>query len=211
MGIVAAHDRASQVRQAGRLELAQIAKKGTSGTHGRGIGRLQPEAVERRHAEPARQFLPREVGIELPRLPRSDERRLRGWRIGLTGRGYHQLGGVEPGQRLAHGGNGDRLQHEFAGAEIDGREADGLATRFPRRPAGYRHHPVVAAPRQPPVHQQGTGGDGFDHFAADQPLREARIFHLLADGDPLAGRHQLPEIVGRRLHRYAGEGNAVTP
>ena len=57
--------------------------------------------------------------------------------------------------------------------------------------------------------EHGAGRHRLDDLAADEPARQLRVLHLLADGDAVPGADQLPQVLRRRLHRHAGERHAV--
>ena len=72
-----------------------------------------------------------------------------------------------------------------------------------------RDDPVVPSAGEPPLLEECARCEGLHDFAADEPLGELGIFHLLADGDAVPCGDELAEVVGRGLHRHAGQRDAV--
>ena len=85
------------------------------------------------------------------------------------------------------------------------------AAPLPRVPAAHadRDQVVVPAAREPALLQQRARRDRLDHLAPDDPLGQLRVLDLLADGHAEPGAHQLPQVLGGRLDRHAGERDAV--
>ena len=54
-----------------------------------------------------------------------------------------------------------------------------------------------------------AGGHHADHVAADQPLGQGGVLHLLADGDLEAALHELLHIGIHRVMGHAGHGRAL--
>ncbi len=192
------------MRQTARLKLAEVPEERSSGSDCRRVAGLEPEAIERGEAEPARELLAGEVGVELPGLAVGEQRRR--FREPVSGRavggGRHDLRRCEAGERFAEGCGPHRLQHEFARAQVDRRNAGRVAVR-------HRHDPVVLVAGNPAIRQQRAGRDRLDHLAPHDTLGQLRVFDLLADRDAMAGRDELFQVLGGRLHRHAGEGDAV--
>ena len=206
MPVGPAHGGAREVLESAGLEFGEVAKEGTGCADGRVVGGAESEAIERGEVEAAGQFLAGQRRVELPALPGGAHDAVVEVELGV-GRTRH-FGRRQTAQYLGQRRRGQGLQQEFAGGEVDGRHAGFPASPRPRRNA-HRHQVVVPAAREPSVLQQRAGGDGLDHFAPDDPLGQLRIFDLLADGHAEPGAHQLPQVVGGRLDRHAGERDAV--
>ncbi len=186
------------MRQAARLELPGIPEQRPRRAERGVIARLDPQPVEPRHAERARQFLARELGIELVAFALGPG--------GAGGRehtpgGKDDLGRFVAGQRRRQLLGRGRFEQQLTGREVERREPSGCA------PGIHGDEEVVAAALEPVVRQHCARRDGLHHFAPHEPLREPGVFDLLADGDPMSQGDQPPQILGRGLDRNAGEGH----
>ncbi len=100
---------------------------------------------------------------------------------------------------------------ELGGAEIAGGEIEqGQGRHWARDVEGGEV--VVAFRRQRRVNC-GSGGEDPGDFAADDLLGELGIFHLLADGDPVALAQQAGEVIvgGVVGHATHGHGTLFIP
>ena len=114
--------------------------------------------------------------------------------------GHHDLGRAQARDGLLDAIRAQRLEHKLAGAQVHRGHAD------PATPARQRRIQLLRRPGIHSVHQERAGRHRLHHLAADQSLRQPWVLHLLADGDPIAPRHQLPQILGRGLDRHTGSG-----
>ena len=118
-------------------------------------------------------------------------------------RRHHHLRRAVARQRVGESVGGHALEQEFAGGEVDRRSQRRLRTTATIQ--------LLRAPREPALLQHRARRHRLDHFAAHDALGELRVFHLLADRDAMPRADQLPQVLGRRLHRHAGERHAVAP
>ena len=119
--------------------------------------------------------------------------------------GFRQddFGGRVAGQVVEEGlGIGGFLHPEIAGGEIEHGEAVGLV--LPVEPGEI----VGARGLEHRIGQHGAGGDDAGDLALDDALGLGGIFHLVAEGDLLAGAQELGQVevdgvVGDAAHRRA--------
>ena len=168
------------MREAARLELLGVAQQRSRGPQGRTVPGFDAESVEGGETIGAAQICPRQFGVELPRLALGDRHGL-GRRQAEVGRraprGHDELRRLEAREGEGEIGGGDGLPDEFAGRQVQGGEARGVAARR------ASHEEVVALACQPILGEHGSRGDGLYHRAAHESLGELGVLHLLADRD----------------------------
>jgi hypothetical protein len=125
-----------------------------------------------------------------------DERRFN--RLGKRPIGDDTFGGIDPRQFVGKTPRFDACRYESAGRKVQPRQADPFFVDFD---AGKK----VVLPRV----EQGVIGersrrDDPRHFAANEPLGEFGILHLVANRHADAGLDQLLEIVVECVVREAG-------
>ena len=199
--------RTREVRQAGRLQLAEIARAARPRRRSR---RDRPAPTPRPSSEATpklpRELFARELGSNshasrsvIEQAP-SSERAERGQSSWL--RAPAARAGVEPRQRVGQRGAGDGSSSELAGREIDGRDAD----RRSPSPLGRTAATIVVA-RAGRASSSASSAPGVTVSTTSRrtiPFASLRIFDLLADRDaislprPAGGGSRRPPSPARR-------------
>ena len=197
--------RPREMRQAGRLELAQVAEQG-AGRADRGGRRRGPRRGRRARRGRTGGPAPRARGRD--RTPSARARCGATPSLGRQRRaspGSDDLGRAEPAERLGQARRVQRLEQELAGAEIDRPRAP---TRSRRRRASATRK-LFRPPASQPSCSSAPGVTVSTTSRRTRPLASFGILDLLADGDAVPGADELAEILGGGLDRHAGERHAV--
>jgi hypothetical protein len=130
-----------EVQQSGRLELSDVAQQCAGRAKCRCVVRADAQAVQPLQLEAPRQLLACQLRIEFPALPLRAQDSVSQSQLPVAGE--HHFAGRNPVEGISEGIGGDSFQLEFAGAEIDRRDADRPSVGSGL--AAYRGEIVVAA------------------------------------------------------------------
>ena len=205
---LAADGGTGEVRQPAGLELGEIAEQGARGADAparprRPTPRPSSEASQKRR----RELLAGELGIELPALARGAQGTPSPSRSPLHRRRSDHLGRSQAARVPRPGRRPARVSSTNSPVVRSMAARPTLAVA--RRPQSPPPSSCCARRRASSPRSIAPGVTVSTTSRRTMPLAELGILHLLADGDAMACRDELAQILGRRLDRHAGEGHAV--
>src|SRR6185437_197213 len=183
---------------------------------GRGRVAVQTEALEPVTAELAFEQGEGEVRREDPVVDGRARAHLREERLdgsvvgpgaeGAVGGGEDELAGSEAHQLVnalgGRSGAGEYGGAEIGGGEVKPGEAGGIS-------GAMNGGQVVGLLGGEGGIESGPGGEDPRHFAANDLLRQLRVFHLIADGDAEAFAQQAGDVALGRVVGYAAHGHTA--
>ena len=126
--------------------------------------------------------------------------------------GDQHLAGVDAGEIGGKPGAIARRDAELAGGDVDPGKREGIGLRLAAALAGDGRQIIVARGGKQRLLGQRAGGDQADDVAAHHRLGAAllglgRVLDLLADGDAMAERDQLLQILVGGMDGHAAHGD----
>jgi hypothetical protein len=120
---------------------------------------------------------------------------------------HEKFGRCDAGDLFPQGPQGEFSCAELTRGDVGEGKADGIRTRSQRRRQRNGGEIVVVFLFENLVGEGDARCGDLDHFPLDDALGKAGVFHLLADGDPVAGFEEPGEICVERMMGESGEGD----